>query len=95
MTTKEFSDAIDRKQIPQGNALLKALWYDAQGDWESAHELVQNDTTTHGAWLHAYLHRKEGDISNAKYWYHRADRSFPSASLEEEFKILTTAFLNL
>lgn len=53
---------------------LRALWYDARDDWSAAHGLAQEDGTDRGAWVHAYLHRKEGDVSNAGYWYARAGR---------------------
>jgi hypothetical protein len=65
--------------------LLAALWWDAQGDWERAHELAQSVTTAEAAWVHAYLHRREGDLGNAEYWYRRAGRQRPDGSLEEEW----------
>ena len=65
---------------------LKALWYDAKGDWESAHNIAQDMHNQIGSWIHAYLHRKEGDEWNAGYWYKQANRHFPHISLEEELK---------
>ncbi|MCA6074904.1 hypothetical protein LDX50_20180 [Fulvivirga sp. 1062] len=62
-----------------------ALWYDRQGEWEKAHELVQDADSGNGAWVHAYLHRKEGDLWNADYWYHRAGRRRPDTSITEEW----------
>ena len=55
-------------------ALVRALWHDATGDWDGAHRVAQDVETPEGAWVHAYLHRKEGDIGNAGYWYRRAGK---------------------
>jgi hypothetical protein len=69
------------------NLPLQALWHDAQGDWERAHEVCQQAKSRDGDWVHAYLHRKEGDAGNASYWYARAGRSMPeeAVSLEAEW----------
>jgi hypothetical protein len=67
------------------NSLVKALWLDARGDWESAHQIVQEDPSTGAARVHAYLHRKEGDSGNAGYWYARAGCSPHPGSLETEW----------
>ena len=67
--------------IPQ---LLKALELDLRGDWEEAHKIVQRLNSKAACRVHAYLHRKEGDLANAAYWYARADSSMPSKSLEDE-----------
>jgi hypothetical protein len=71
--------------------LLAALWWDARGDWHNAHALAQSVDTAEGAWVHAYLHRKEGDLSNADYWYRRAGRQRPSVSLDAEWAQLARA----
>src|SRR5688500_3653928 len=65
---------------PAGSSLaVQALWHDARGDWERAHSVVQQAEQDRAcAWVHAYLHRKEGDIGNAGYWYSRAGRSLPA-----------------
>lgn len=65
---------------------LRALWYDAIGDWEASHNIAQDLHTDLGSWIHAYLHRKEGDEFNAEYWYSRANRSVPTITLDEELK---------
>ena len=65
---------------------LKALWHDAKGSWKDSHDIAQDMHHTIGSWIHAYLHRKEGDASNAGYWYRKANKSFPENSLEEELK---------
>jgi hypothetical protein len=72
---------------------LTALWYDARGDWNAAHEAAQAIENETGAWIHAYLHRKEGDASNAAYWYRRAGRPVSRASLDVEWEEIATALL--
>lgn len=67
---------------------LQALWWDAKGNWDRAHRLVQNEETQEAARVHAYLHRKEGDEWNAGYWYRRSGESFFRGSLEEEWEFL-------
>ena len=66
---------------PGTNAPLAALWHDAHGEWERAHACVQDDASRDGAWVHAYLHRREGDESNARYWYIRAGRTPPAKNV--------------
>ena len=65
---------------------LKALWFDAKGDWNKAHELIQDLSDKNSALIHAYLHRKEGDSFNADYWYRRAGKERPKVSLKEEWE---------
>lgn len=77
--TLEFGCPI--QEWPKG---LKAIWYDAKGDWNAAHEIADAMTDGIGLWIHAYLHRKEGDEWNAGYWYRQAGRSLPKISLEQE-----------
>jgi len=73
--------------------VLQALWFEARGDWDRAHRLVQDLSDASAAWVHAYLHRKEGDIWNADYWYANAGRSRPSVGLEREWRDIATALL--
>jgi len=73
--------------------MLKSLWYDAKGDWKTAHGLVDQLPGLEAAWVHAYLHRKEGDIWNADYWYAKAKKTRPNISLEAEWESLVTYFL--
>ncbi len=95
MTFHEFENTLPHSSPPSElSSLLKALWFDAQGDWEHAHQLAQDVNTMAGSWIHAYLHRKEGDRSNAQYWYHRAGKKMPAYSLEKEWKELVIAFLS-
>ena len=63
---------------------LQALWHDARGDWERAHEVCQQAKNRDGDWVHAYLHRKEGDTGNAGYWYARAGRTMPATGVPLE-----------
>ena len=73
--------------------LLKALWHDAEGDRHKAHELAQDVVSPDGSWVHAYLHRKEGDVSNASYWYRHAGKVPASTSLEAEWEEIVAALL--
>ena len=67
---------------------IRALWWDARGDWDRAHRIAQEDSTLEGSRVHAYLHRKEGDLWNADYWYRRAGSSRPDVPLNEEWEYL-------
>ena len=86
MTLAEFKNTLSAgrpsEHLP---TLLQALWYDAKGDWNMAHNIAQDVHTTNGSWVHAYLHRKEGDPGNAAYWYSRAARPVPKNTLDEEW----------
>lgn len=73
--------------------LLQALWFDGKEDWESAHNMAQNVNTSEGSWVHAYLHRKEGDLGNASYWYSRAGKPMAKNSLAEEWEEIVRALL--
>ena len=72
--------------------VLKSLWYDANGDWTQAHAQVDDLRDLDSAWVHAYLHRKEGDLWNADYWYAKAKKNRPSCSLQEEWESLVVHF---
>ncbi|HMB62563.1 MAG TPA: hypothetical protein VKN36_05790 [Eudoraea sp.] len=73
--------------------VLQALWWDLKGNWVTAHQLMDGANIAHADWVHAYLHRKEGDQWNAGYWYRKAGKPFPDISLEEEQKELLEFFL--
>lgn len=95
MTFQDFENTLRQATPPaEFSPLLKALWFDGRGDWEQAHHLAQDVNTMSGSWIHAYLHRKEGDRSNAQYWYHRAGKKMPANSLEQEWKELVIALLS-
>jgi hypothetical protein len=81
-------------QPPSGLSLaISGLWWDGKGDWTKAHESAQQDEGPAGSWVHAYLHRKEGDASNAAYWYARAGKPRSRASLEAEWREIAHALL--
>lgn len=95
MTFEEFKASLSQTAPPSGmTPALQALWEDAQGRWDQAHKIVQATSDWTGAWVHAYLHRKEGDIANALYWYSHAGKSQPRLSLEEEWEFLVKALLS-
>ena len=94
MTLQQFRDSLRESQPPGDlNAALAGLWWDAKGDWTRAHESAQQDEGPAGAWVHAYLHRKEGDASNAAYWYERAGKPVARSSFEQEWEEIAQALL--
>ncbi len=95
MTTEEFKMAIDRgDSLPEGlPPLLRALWTDRQGDWEQAHRITQDQEGRNAALVHAYLHRKEGDLDNARYWYGHAACPEASVDLETEWEQIAAHLL--
>lgn len=90
MAYQAFIDSLGEDACPAGlEPCLRALWYDAQGNWGQAHEIVQNMDDVMAARIHAYLHRKEGDDWNARYWHRRAGTAFPAGmGLDEEWDTL-------
>lgn len=85
MTLEAYRSSLKNPKPPIGlSQVLTGLWYDAKGDWEKAHDLIDGCKENYADWAHAYLHRKEGDIWNADYWYRKANRSRPECSLDEE-----------
>jgi hypothetical protein len=94
MNLQEFRKSLQENAPPSDlSHALAGLWWDAKGDWTRAHESAQQDEGPAGAWVHAYLHRKEGDAANAAYWYHRAGKPTARGSLEEEWEQITTSLL--
>jgi hypothetical protein len=94
MTLQEFRDSLSRDEPPrQLDTALAALWWDAKGDWKQSHEVAGQDEGPAAAWVHAYLHRKEGDASNASYWYTRADKKPAKVPLEEEWTEIAESLL--
>ena len=94
MTLEEFRRSLSSDRPPQGvSQVLEALWYDGKGEWDRAHALVQAAGGRNGAWVHAYLHRKEGDLSNAGYWYGKAGHRHPFGSTDAEWEDLVRALL--
>ena len=94
MTLQEFRDSLLGDEPPRQLSLaLAGLWWDAKGNWNRAHESAQQDEGPAGSWVHAYLHRKEGDSSNARYWYRRADKVPARTSLEQEWLEIAASLL--
>jgi hypothetical protein len=86
MTLQEFRESLRLGEPPLGiSAALAGLWWDAKGDWKRGHESAGEDEGPAGAWVHAYLHRKEGDLSNAEYWYGRAGKKPATGALADEW----------
>ena len=94
MDLASFRASLSAAEPPQAfSHALRALWLDARGDWDGAHDAAQADEGGEGDWVHAYLHRKEGDAGNAAYWYRRALKPVCRTSLEEEWAAIAEALL--
>jgi len=94
MNASDFRESTRQQIPPEGmTAPLAALWWDAKGDWTLAHGLVDELESEDGMAVHAYLHRKEGALSNAEYWYARAGRNFHRPELEDEWEALVMGLL--
>ena len=94
MTVEEFEQSTAGTTPPDDlTPALTALWHDARDDWNRAHAVAQDIDDETGAWVHAYLHRKEGDQGNAAYWYRRARRAIASGSLRDEWRQIVGALL--
>ena len=94
MTLQEFRESLVCDEPPAHLSLaLAGLWWDAKGNWKQAHESAQQDGGPAGSWVHAYLHRKEGDSSNAGYWYRRARKPPVHGSLGQEWLEISESLL--
>jgi hypothetical protein len=93
MTLDEFKATLAGAAPPGVSAPLRALWHDARGDWDAAHAVAQDIEGATGAWIHAYLHRKEGDLANAAYWYGRARLPVVTDSLDAEWERIASTLL--
>jgi hypothetical protein len=93
MTLAEFRATLAEHAPPEAGSALSALWWAAKGHWDRAHEIVQDDTGRDAAWVHAYLHRVEGDLGNAAYWYRQARRPVASHALDSEWDGIVTTLL--
>jgi hypothetical protein len=94
MNFENFINTLSNTTPPAAiSAYLQALWYDGKGDWEKAHNIVQDIHDKTGSWIHAYLHRKEGDNGNARYWYSMAQKPFPSVLLQQEWEAIVKTLL--
>ena len=94
MTVDELLAAATAHEPPaELEPLLRALWVEARGEWDKAHQIAQEDDSREAAWIHAYLHRKEGDSGNAAYWYRRAGRSEEQGNFEDEWRLIASDLL--
>ena len=94
MELQQFRESLKASVPPAEMPLvLSALWWDAKGDWQKAHECAQQDETPDHAWVHANLHRKQGDLPNARYWYHQANRPIANGEFEHEWTRIAQALL--
>ena len=95
MTADELHGTLGETAPPAGlPPLVEAMWWQGRGDWEQAHRIAQDIATREGAWVHAYLHRAEGDLGNAGYWYRQAGRPAKKGSLAEEWAEIAGALLS-
>ena len=94
MNTDVFRKTLTGDSPPDGlDDCLLALWFDGRGDWEAAHNVAQKVKSRDGAWVHGYLHRVEGDLGNARYWYDRAGRPFTDVPLKDEWAAIAEELL--
>jgi hypothetical protein len=94
VTPAEFEAALSEAAPPHALAVpLKALWWAKKGDWERAHRLVMGDLSREAAWVHAYLHRVEGDLGNAGYWYRQARQPSAEGALDAEWAAIVAGLL--
>jgi hypothetical protein len=94
MNIDEFRASLGGTAPPADcSELLQALWHDAKGEWKRAHEITQAASGKPAARVHAYLHRKEGDLGNAAYWHERAGSTMPDITLEQEWETLVSDLL--
>jgi hypothetical protein len=94
MTPAALRRSVSTAHPPAGlSPPLEALWHDAKGDWAAAHRTVMNAQSAAAAWVHAYLHRKEGDLENARYWYRKAKRPEATGALDDEWSMIAATLL--
>jgi hypothetical protein len=94
MNFETFQQSLSTNTPPANcSVYLQSLWHDAKGDWDKAHTLIQDLPDKTASWIHAFLHRREGDTFNANYWYNKAGKRMPGYSLEQEWEELVKAML--
>jgi len=94
LTLEAFRDSLAAPAPPANlGKPLEALWHAARGDWERAHRIVMSAKSRDAAWVHAYLHRQEGDLDNARYWYRQAKRPEFSGPLDDEWAAMAEKLL--
>jgi hypothetical protein len=94
MRFEEFQASLKGASPPETlSGLAQAMWWDGKGDWTRAHEMAQGAETPEAAWVHAYLHRKEGNAENAIYWYQQAGKPHSQLSFDAEWAEISRALL--
>jgi hypothetical protein len=94
MNLSEFKRTLAKANPPAGLApALTALWWAGKDEWDTAHKIVMDEADEDSAWVHAYLHRVEGDLPNARYWYRQAQRPVASQPLAAEWDAIAEALL--
>jgi hypothetical protein len=93
MTLEEFEATVKAAAPPAVSPALLALWHSARGEWHAAHRVAQDVPGRDGAWVHAHLHRQEGDLGNARYWYRQAGTEEATDALEVEWRRIAGALL--
>ncbi len=94
MTPAEFHQSLTATSVPRSIApALAALWWARKGDWDKAHKIVMDESGRDAAWVHAYLHRVEGDTGNAAYWYREAKQPVAAGTLDREWEAIVAALL--
>jgi hypothetical protein len=94
MTPAEFRRSQALNAPPRGIApVLAALWWAKKGDWDKAHQIIMDQGGRSAAWVHAHLHRSEGDGGNAAYWYRQARKPVATSPLDEEWAEIVAALL--
>ena len=95
MTPAALKASVSNAAPPAGlTPPLQALWWAAKGDWDTSHKIVQDDESREAAWVHAYLHRVEGDLPNASYWYRTAGQPVATGALDDEWNVIVAALLD-
>jgi hypothetical protein len=95
MTPTDFKSSVANEAPPSGlSAALTALWWAGKDDWDKAHQIVMSGEGRDCAWVHAYLHRVEGDLGNAGYWYRQAKRKAATGELAVEWAAIAAALLS-
>jgi hypothetical protein len=94
MTLEAFARSVSGRKPPAVAPSLQALWWAAKDDWERAHQIVMAHEDRDCAWVHAYLHRREGDLPNARWWYKEANRPVAAGSLDDEWSAIVRALLS-
>jgi hypothetical protein len=96
MTLDEFIQSVQNDEEPSASLpeVVKALWWARKGDWDKAHHIAQAVFSDQGSWVHAHLHRVEGDLANARFWYRRAEKPECTSALDTEWREISECLLS-